>query len=63
MKRGSYRDAISWIANNDDNQWIEDFEYGSISVTAALVADIWDVEQDKVIRDLKRELTKTGEKP
>lgn len=57
MKRASYRHAISWIALNDDTEWLND-EYGSCSVTAALVADLFGVTDDKVTADLRRFLEK-----
>ena len=54
MKRASYREAIRWLADNDDNEWIEDDEDMSVSVTAALIADIFDVPQERVRDDLRR---------
>lgn len=59
MKRASYRDAIHWLAHNDDNEWIDD-EYGSPSVTATLIADLFDVTVEKVTADIKRQLKKLG---
>lgn len=53
VKRASYRDAIDWIARNDDCEWIND-EHGSFSVTVALVADIFGVSTDKATADLRR---------
>lgn len=55
MKRASYREAIRWIADNDDTQWLNDDE-PMFSVTAALVADLFDVDTDRVTKDLRREL-------
>lgn len=57
MKRPGYREAIAWIANNDDTEWLLD-EFGSISVTAALVADLFDVSEEKLRNDLNREIMK-----
>lgn len=57
MSRASYRHAIKWLAHNDDNEWIDD-EYGSPSVTAILVADLFDIAIEKVTADIKRELGK-----
>jgi len=59
MKRPSYREAIRWIASNDDTEWVANNE-PSISVTAALVADLFDVDDDKVTADLRRQLEKDG---
>lgn len=50
-----YADAISWIAWNDDTEWIAD-EEPSMSVTACLVADMWGKTKDQVIADLWRAL-------
>lgn len=55
MKRASYRDAVRWMVYNDDTEWTHD-EEPIISVTAALVADMFDVEQDKIISDIRRAL-------
>lgn len=35
-----YREAIDWIAWNDDTEWLHD-EQGCFSVTLALVADVF----------------------
>lgn len=56
MKRASYREAILWMAHNDDNEWVEKDD--PVSVTAALIADLFDVEQEKVKADLIRQLEK-----
>jgi hypothetical protein len=53
MKRPIYRDAIEWIVRNDDCHWLTN-PHGSQSVTAALVADMFDVRDDKVKADLIR---------
>lgn len=57
MKRASYRDAIAWIALNDDTEWLRD-ETPMISVTAALVSDLFDVPEDRIIKDLGRYIAK-----
>lgn len=54
MKRASYREAIAWIAANDsagDDDAL-DPEAVSYLITSALVADIFDVPQDRVGRDV-----------
>lgn len=56
MKRASYREAVAWIALNDDTEWLED-EKPMISVTVALVMDIFDVSEDKIVSDLRRKIT------
>ena len=57
MKRPSYREAIRWMAYNDDTEWVEDDEPFP-SVTAAIIADLFDVDTDRVTADLRRQLTK-----
>jgi hypothetical protein len=61
MKRASYRDAVNWLAYNDDNHWLTD-EYGSLSVTAALVADIFGVTTERVTADLRRAIERMERK-
>jgi hypothetical protein len=51
MKRPGYREAVAWVANNDDCYWTQDSE-PIISVTAAMVADLFDVPEAKVIADV-----------
>jgi hypothetical protein len=53
LQRASYRNAIMWIAHNDDNEWIDD-EHGHPSVTACLVADLFGIDTDRVTTDLRR---------
>lgn len=56
MRRPSYKEAISWVAFNDDTEWLKD-EEPILSVSAALVADLFDVEHTKVIRDIRKKFT------
>lgn len=58
MKRASYREAIEWLAYNDDNEWLDDVDDPSPSVSAGLVRDLFDVDTDKLIKDLKRACAK-----
>lgn len=62
MKRASYREAIQWMADNDDTEWVEEEEDTLISVTGALIADIFDVPQERVKDDLRRALDKRARK-
>lgn len=55
MKRASYRDAIRWMACNDDCEWVANHP-DKASVTACLVADLFDLDMGRVIADLRREL-------
>ncbi len=57
MKRPAYRDAIRWMALNDDTEWIDsdpDRGGGSPSVTATLTADLFGVDTERVRADLKQ---------
>jgi hypothetical protein len=59
MKHASYREAVAWIAGNDGTEWLGDgfqqldSDMPVLSVTAALVADIFDVTEEKLIADLR----------
>lgn len=55
MKRASYRDAIDWLANNDDCGWIEEPQFG-LSVAASAVRDVFGVDDAKVLADVRRKL-------
>ena len=46
-----YADAIQWIISNDCTEWMHD-ENGCISVTAALVADLFGKNDEQVKSDL-----------
>lgn len=52
MKRPGYREAVDWIACNDDCYWLADDE-PMISVATALVRDLWDVTDEKIFGDLR----------
>lgn len=49
----SYRDALAWMIVNDDTEFLAEPE-PAISVTGALVADIYDRSNEEVIADLRR---------
>jgi hypothetical protein len=56
MKRASYRDAIAWVALMDsagDDDALNEETAGGL-ITAALVADIFDVDSAKVGKDVVR---------
>ena len=53
MRALGYKKAILWIIENDDTEWLDD-ESPIPSITACLVADLYGVEIDKVINDLKK---------
>lgn len=60
MRRvGSYKTAITWIALNDDTDFLDDENCDDIvSVSCCLVADIFGRTTDEVIADLRKELEK-----
>ena len=58
MKRASYREAIEWLALNDDNHYLEEEADVGLSVSASLVSDLFDVGDAKVLVDLKRKIEK-----
>lgn len=55
MKRPGYREAIDWLAGNDDCYWLREPQFG-MSVSASLVRDLFDVEEQKFLADLRRAL-------
>lgn len=54
MKRAGYKEAVAWIAMNDDAAGPEalDLEYTKGYVSTCLVADLFDVDAEKVGRDI-----------
>lgn len=57
MKRASYREAVHWIAVNDDGaDGADRTNEASIAgyVTTLLIADIFGVEPERVARDVVR---------
>lgn len=53
-----YADAIRWIISNDDTEWLDadaSTAMGTESVTACLVADLFDKTEPEVRRDLLAE--------
>jgi hypothetical protein len=48
-----YRDALDWMLDNDDVSFVEE-EDPAISVTGAIVADIYDRTNEEVIEDLRK---------
>lgn len=53
-----YKAALQWVVDNDDTEWLTS-EYGSPSVTAVFLADIYERSIDKVVRDLRKVEAKT----
>ena len=61
MKRASYRAGIFWLAANDDTEWVHgepESAMGTPSVTACLLADLFDVTTERVRADVLRELAR-----
>lgn len=52
-KRPGYREAVEWIAANDDCFWTDEPEHG-MSVTASMVRDLWDKTDEQVTKDITR---------
>lgn len=54
MKRASYRAAIAWIADNDGDGDYERLEPEHVSflISSVLVADLFDVDPERVGRDV-----------
>lgn len=53
VKRASYRDAVDWIAQNDSaDEDSEVLEAVSSLVSTCLVADIFEVNREKVASDI-----------
>ena len=48
-----YAEAIRWIIENDDVQWLDD-ENGIISVTASFAADVYSRTDQEIIADLRK---------
>lgn len=62
MKRAGYREAIAWVAANDDPSTV-DPELVHGAVTVGFVADLFGVDQDQVVADVVklREKAASGE--
>lgn len=50
-----YKDAIEWIAANDDTEFMDDPDF-TISVTLAFVIDLFNKTQDEAVADLRKAL-------
>lgn len=58
MKRASYRAAIEWIAQNDSaGDQLSQEDCGAL-VTAVMVADLFQVDSERVGRDVYRQRAK-----
>lgn len=57
MKRPGYREAVEWLAGNDDCYWLGD-EKPIPSVTACMIRDLFGVPDDKLYSDMRKALKK-----
>lgn len=52
MKRPSYREAVAWLAGNDDCHWLAEPDNLIPSVSACLIRDLFDVEETRLNTDI-----------
>jgi hypothetical protein len=57
MRRPGYREAVLWLAQNDDCYWLGDSN-PCPSVSTAMVSDLFGVEEARLIKDLRAALQK-----
>lgn len=61
VRRPGYREAVEWIALNDDvSDWIES-DGERVTVTGAMVRDLYGVEPDRLLRDIQRVIKRERE--
>lgn len=49
-----YKAALQWLIDNDDTFWLDDTDNIMVSVSTALVIDIYGKDEQKVINDLRK---------
>lgn len=54
-KRASYREAIRWIAANDEDWNDDDIDFAADMISVQLVADLWRKDPREVARLVLRE--------
>jgi hypothetical protein len=54
----TYAQALEWISENEDCDWL-DYDFAPVADTASLMAAIYVIGIDQVVRDL-REMRKDG---
>jgi hypothetical protein len=54
MKRASYREAIKWIARNDESANDDDIEATRDLISVSLIADLFDVAAEIVAQEVHR---------
>lgn len=55
MRRPGYREAVDWLAGNDDCYWLAEDEIIP-SVSACMIRDLFDIEDAKLYADIRRSL-------
>ena len=60
MTRPTYRNAIYWLAMNDDCEWTKE-KTGANSVASSLVADMFGKTDEQVKKDLVKEIKRCQE--
>lgn len=53
-KLTKYKEAIKWIARNDDNEWLKSDQI--LSVSGTMISDIFKKDEKKVKQDILNEL-------
>jgi hypothetical protein len=53
MRRPGYKEAVEWLAGNDDCHWLAEQETIP-SVSACLIRDLFNVEEAKLYADIRR---------
>ena len=61
MAKVNYKSAIQWVAQFDDTDWIL-HENPIPSVTAVMIADLFEKDTDVVTADIKRAIDKLTDK-
>lgn len=57
MKRPGYREAVEWLAGNDDCYWLGDTD-PIPSLATCMIRDLFDVEEAKLYKDIRRALSR-----
>lgn len=57
MNRPGYREAVEWLAGNDDCYWLGD-EEKVLSVAASMIRDLYGVTDEKITADIRKMLKK-----
>lgn len=60
MRRPGYREAVEWLAGNDDCYYLVTSEHHEIimSVAASMIRDLYDISAEKLQSDVRKVLKK-----